>query len=160
MYRYKYQGRCDVHGLVYTSGYSLSPPPLCPIDEGNTYIDPKVHTRRLEPVYVLKYSQLISTNKTSYAINGNISWPGTNDIGFLNKIEILAVIDSGTTGYVKIYDETNDKDICEISNISGTELKRYETTSISNLSLNEAIWSFQLKVDDITTLQIYEVLCK
>lgn len=157
-YRYQFQGRCAVHGLVFTSGYSLTAPPLCPVDQLNTYTDVVAHTRRLEPVYDITYNEKMTTSNNDYTIVGNVYWPGTNTIGYLNKIIITAIIDNDDTGAVKIYDEKNRVDIAEITTINKNSVEKYETVDIKNLSSTETIISIQLKVNKTSNIQVYEVI--
>lgn len=87
-------------------------------------------------------TQVFSTNSTSYIDAFDFIYPGSDTLN-INKFETLVWNDdSGTVGYLRVFDETNETTIAEI-NIEEEKKKIVELKPIK-LHSDKAIFKVQL----------------
>ena len=78
------------------------------------------------------------TNIRTFIYDGSQHWlPG--------KFSIIASLSASTTGYARLYDYTNNNEICEVSFTNITK-GLYTTIDLQNIPTNESIIELQTKV--------------
>lgn len=91
---------------------------------------------------------LVGYNNIYYA-RGYIIFPGTAQVGDPVSVKALSkaypYAGSIGGGCIRIYDATNQKEICEVSGIIGDTPHLVDLGELSNLSTQAAVWELQLK---------------
>lgn len=152
--RYIYLGTCSIHGGVMTPGYTSTAPPMCPIDNLNTYDNPIPFQKRPKTNYDFSYNNIHISSSNLYQSVGYLRWPGNNSIGFVDNTSIIAFVSQGATGSLKIFDITNNVDILEFNDINNSIPSIYNIGVPNNLSDNEAVWEIQLKVTNLGSISL------
>ena len=85
------------------------------------------------------------TSSTFYSVVFTFIFSGQDEIGVVNKINLVGKMDSGATNYsIKIFDKTNINIIAETT-FTNTEDAILVMDSVSNITDSQAIWEVQLK---------------
>jgi len=158
--KYIYLGTCNVHGGVMTPGYTSTAPPMCPIDNLDTYDNPIPFQKRPKTNYEFTYNNIHISSSTLYQSVSYVRWPGNNSIGYVDSSSIIAFVTQGATGSFKIFDITNNVDIIEFNNINTNIPSIYDIGAPSNLSNDEAVWEIQLKVTTLGSVSLNCIMIK
>jgi len=87
-----------------------------------------------------------SIKTSSYTNTVLFKYDGSNNVGTINYIEIIAYMDSGITSYsARVYDKTNNQVIAEATGLTNTVEAINDLGTISNVPTDQAIFELQMK---------------
>jgi len=94
----------------------------------------------------------LTTSNSSYEVHTAFRFGGTSTLGTPTAIKAVVSLDGGdSTGYVKIYDRSNNKTIVSKS-FTNDDIHILNLGSLSNLPSNEAVWEVQIKANNATII--------
>ena len=100
-------------------------------------------------------SDQVTTN--TYTTIASFSFPGTNLWRNVSNIKVISFMEYGGTSYmVRIYDITNNNQVC-LKTFSNTDENIYDLGILSNLPNNESIFEVQAKISGSTVAYIKNI---
>jgi len=107
-------------------------------------------------IYNLSITEKNITSQIYYII-ATIVYPGSNIWPNITNIRGVSYMEAnGTNYFIRIYDTTNNKVICE-KNLSNTNELINDFGTLSDISTTNAIWEIQCKVVGNTTVNINNI---
>lgn len=89
----------------------------------------------------------VNSIETEYTNIFTYVFPGSDFTRDIQKISIVSRMDSGLTSYsVRVVDFTNAKELAAGTFSNTTDTINNLTITLANISVNEAIWSIEIKV--------------
>lgn len=109
---------------------------------------------------IIAYKDRIDTKNAVYTVKSEFIFSGTNNIPVVSnrKIEIIASVDAGNQGDVRIFDATNANIIAEKTGISALTSTIFDMGTISNLPTTQAIFEIQLKNNGTDKTMVNSIL--
>ena len=87
-----------------------------------------------------------SINSTSYSKFGTFKYDGSDVIGAINYIDVVAYKGDSATSYsVRIYDRTNDRVVAEATDLTNTIEEIQSLGTVSNIPTQKAVFEVQAK---------------
>lgn len=89
----------------------------------------------------------LETDRQNYRVGSRFIFRGSAVLGTPSAIKAIIEIASALApGDIRIYDKTNDNQICELTGIDVEDVLIYDLGPLSNISEGEAIWEIQIRV--------------
>jgi len=151
--------KVSISGDVMTGHLTLNAKPVATLHAATKqYVDSEIaaisgstgSTGTLEYSFSSHNKEGVYHNKTSYKSLAKFLFPGSNSLGSVSTIKaVVKTLRSKTfsgkcSGYIRIYDVTNAKVICE-KGYSTTYAHILNLGVLSNIPTEEAVWELQLK---------------
>jgi hypothetical protein len=90
-------------------------------------------------------SPYIESTSTTYQIIGYFEWPGTNVVETLGTLGAVVQLGGGASMAVRVFDETNQTVIAELTGISATSFTAVDLGTVSNITATAAVWTIQVR---------------
>lgn len=92
------------------------------------------------------YPRLDSVRTTGYKSTGAFKFAGSNVVGNVDYIEVIAYMDEACTSYsVRVYDQTNGNVLAEATDLTNTAQSIQDLGDVSNIPSSSAVLEVQLK---------------
>jgi hypothetical protein len=91
-------------------------------------------------------AQVQKIKTTSYSKTIRFNYPGSDNSGAIDYVEVISNMDAGVTSYnIRLYDKTNDKIMAELTNLTNTADMVHDFGTISHIPANNAILEIHIK---------------
>jgi len=156
-HNYYVRRHCDGDGghYFYETQETIDPDMACPTHPGGNFTGFAIIEENKDGNdFVLSFAAgnipYAFTVNTSVTVITRFVFRGTKQMGIPSKIKLVACVESGGQGDLRIYDYTNAETIAAVTNITNTGLEIIDMGSLSNLPEDMAILEVSAKSDVVS----------